>query len=156
MVRLALLLAACLPLWGESFTGRVVSIADGDTVTVLRGREQVRVRLYGIDCPESEQPFGRRARQRTGELAFGRMVTVRTEGRDRYGRVVAWVELPDGRLLNEILVAEGLAWHYRRYAPREARLARLEQEARAARRGLWQDPYPVPPWQWRRPARTRR
>lgn len=156
MVRLALLLAACLPLVAEGFAGRVVSVADGDTITVLRGREQVRVRLYGIDCPESEQPFGRRARQRTAELVFGRTVTVRAQGRDRYGRLLGWVELPGGGTLNELLVAEGLAWHYRRYAPREARLAQLEQEARAARRGLWQDPHPVPPWEWRRPARSRR
>lgn len=155
-MRLALLLAACLPLVAESFSGRVVSVADGDTITVLRGREQVRVRLYGIDCPESEQPFGRRARQRTAELVFGRTVTGRAEGRDRYGRLLGWVELPGGGTLNEQLVAEGLAWHYRRFAPREARLARLEMEARAARRGLWQDPHPVPPWEWRRPARRRR
>ncbi|MCS7042873.1 MAG: thermonuclease family protein [Bryobacteraceae bacterium] len=155
-MRWVLLAAACLPLLAESFAARVVAVADGDTVTVLRGREQVRVRLYGIDCPELGQPFGRRARQRTGELAFGQTVTVRGESRDRYGRLVAWIELPDGRSLNEVLVAEGLAWHYRRYAPRALRLAQLEQEARAARRGLWQDPDPVPPWQWRRPARSRR
>ncbi len=80
---------------------------------------------------------------------------MRAEGRDRYGRLLGWVELPGGSTLNETLVAEGLAWHYRRYAPREARLARLEEEARAARRGLWQEANPVPPWQWRRPARSR-
>lgn len=134
----------------QSFQARVVAVADGDTLTVLQDRQQIRIRLYGIDCPEKGQPFHARASRRTAELAQGRTVTVRTESRDRYGRLVAWVILPDGRSLNEILVAEGMAWHFRRYAPRERRLMQLEQEARDARRGLWQDPAPVPPWEWRR------
>jgi len=136
-----------------SFPARVVSVADGDTLTVLQNRQQIRIRLYGIDCPESGQPFHTRANRRTAELAHGRTVTIRAESRDRYGRLVAWVILPDGRSLNEILVAEGLAWHFRRYAPRERRLMQLEQEARDARRGLWQEPAPVPPWEWRRHTR---
>jgi len=152
--RLLLLLLACLAAAAADWQGRVVGIHDGDTLTVLRVRQQVKVRLYGIDCPELGQPYGRRARQRAAELAFGRTVTVRPESRDRYGRLVAWVVLPDGRTLNEILVAEGLAWHYRRYAPRARQLAEREQQARTARRGLWQDPNPVPPWNWRRPARS--
>jgi len=153
--RLLPLLLACLAAAAAAgWQGRVVAIADGDTLTVLRGRQQVKVRLYGIDCPELGQPFGRRARQRAAELAFGQTVAVRPESRDRYGRTVAWVVLPGGRTLNEILVAEGLAWHYRRYAPRAGQLAELEQQARAARRGLWQDPSPVPPWNWRRPGRA--
>ncbi len=147
---LALLPLPARPLPTQPFAARVVSVTDGDTLTVLHDRQQIRIRLYGIDCPEPGQPFHRRATQRTGELAHGRTVTVRPESGDRYGRLVAWILLPDGRSLNEILVAEGLAWHYRRYAPRQERLARLEEEARDARRGLWQDPRPVPPWEWRR------
>lgn len=148
LVRLAF--SQALP---QTFQARVVSVADGDTLTVLQNRQQIRIRLYGIDCPEKDQPFHTRASRRTAELAQGRTVTVRTESRDRWGRLVAWVTLPDGRSLNEILVAEGLAWHFRRYAPREKRLIQLEREARDARRGLWQDPAPVPPWEWRRHSR---
>ncbi len=150
---LALLPLPARNLSTQPFAARVVSVADGDTLTVLYNRQQIRIRLYGIDCPEPGQPFHRRATQRTGELVHGRTVTVRPESGDRYGRLVAWILLPGGRSLNEILVAEGLAWHYRRYAPREKRLARLEEEARDARRGLWQDPRPVPPWEWRRASR---
>ncbi len=151
---LALLLSA-VPL-PQSFQARVVSIADGDTFTVLLHRQQIRIRLHGIDCPEPGQPFHRRATQRTAELAFGKTVTIEPRSRDRYGRLVASVLLPDGRSLNHILVTEGLAWHYRQYAPNDTTLARLEQSARSARRGLWQDPSPVPPWQWRKARRSAR
>lgn len=150
---LPLLLALLEPL-PEPFQARVVSITDGDTLTVVRDRRQVRIRLYGIDCPEPGQPFHTRATQRTAELAHGKTVTIKAESLDRYGRLVAWIVLPDKRTLNEILVAEGLAWHFRRYAPRERRLIQLEEEARDARRGLWRDSEPVPPWEWRRHSRS--
>lgn len=149
------LLLSAVPL-PQSFRARVVSIADGDTFTVLFQRQQIRIRLHGIDCPEPGQPFYRRATQRTADLAFGKTVTIEPRSRDRYGRLVASVLLPDGRSLSHILVAEGFAWHYRQYAPHDATLARLEQSARAARRGLWQDPSPVPPWQWRKARRSAR
>ncbi len=136
-----------------TFQARVISITDGDTLTVLHNRSMIRIRLYGIDCPERGQPFHSRAAQRTAALAYGQTVTIRAESRDRYGRLVAWIVLPGGRSLNETLVAEGLAWHFRRYAPRNRRLADLEQSARQARRGLWQDRNPIPPWEWRRHSR---
>ena len=74
--------------------------------------------------------------------------------RVRYGRTVAVVILPDGRSLNAELVRAGLAWWYRRYAPDDETLERLEREAREARRGLWGDPEPIPPWEWRRGTRS--
>ena len=79
-----------------AYTAKVVGIADGDTITVLRDREPVKVRLHGIDCPEGRQGFGDRARELTGNLAFGKVVTVRPVDVDRYGRTVAEVILPDG------------------------------------------------------------
>ena len=83
------------------FAGKVVGVSDGDTMTVLCDRTQVRIRLYGIDCPETGQDFGFRAKQFTAELAFGQVVKVVPRDRDRYGRIVADVVLPDGRVLNE-------------------------------------------------------
>jgi micrococcal nuclease len=127
----------------------VIGVADGDTITVLRDTTQIRVRLHGIDAPERGQPFGTRARQFTSEAAFGKVVRIEPTDRDRYGRIVAEVILPDGRNLNRELVRAGLAWWFRRYARHDAELERLEGEARAARLGLWADPHPVPPWQWR-------
>ncbi len=127
-----------------------MGVVDGDTLKILVNRQEIRVRLYGIDCPERRQPFGKRAKQFASELAFGKTVTLIEHGRDRYGRLVAEVILPDGRSLNRELVRAGLAWWYRRYAPDDHELGVLEAEARAAKRGLWSLPDPRPPWEWRR------
>src|SRR5262249_3053400 len=94
--------------------------------------------------------YGTRAKQFTSDLTFGKVVRVEPTDRDQYGRIVADMILPDGRNLNLELVRAGLAWWYRRYAPRDGVLEQLEVEARAGRRGLWADPHPVPPWEWRR------
>jgi endonuclease YncB( thermonuclease family) len=132
-----------------AFRGRVVGITDGDTITVLHdGRPEV-VRLHGIDAPEKGQPFGMRAKQFTAGLAFGQTVLVRVKDRDRYGRAVGEVTLPDGRSLNQELVRAGYAWWFRRYSG-DVRLATLEARACTGRLGLWVDPHPVPPWEWRR------
>ncbi|MCL4809462.1 MAG: thermonuclease family protein, partial [Thermoanaerobaculia bacterium] len=127
------LLPSCRGREGRApFEARVVGVSDGDSITVLDGTTRVKVRLNGIDCPERRQPFGARAKQLTSELAFGKTVTVRPFGKDRYGRVLGEVVLPDGRVLNEELVAAGMAWHYKRYS-KDERLARLERQARRAR-----------------------
>ena len=136
-------------------TGRVVGVTDGDTITVLAaGNVQHRIRLHGIDCPEKPQPFGTKAKQFTSEACFGKTVRVELVDTDRYGRTVGDVILPDGRNLNHEIVRAGLAWHYVKYAPGDRKLAQAESEAREARRGLWAEAEPVPPWQWRRGART--
>ena len=155
----ALILAAFLTpagTAGEPFSGRVVGISDGDTIRVMHNGRAERVRLWGIDCPESHQPFGTRAKQFTGDLAFGKDVKVLVRDLDRYGRTVGEVVLPGGRSLNRELVRAGLAWWYRQYARGDRELERLEAEARAARRGLWADAHPVPPWEWRREDRAGR
>ncbi|MCC6743623.1 MAG: thermonuclease family protein [Acidobacteria bacterium] len=131
------------------FTGKVVAVADGDTITVLRGREQIRVRLYGVDAPEDGDPYSRVAKRTTSDLVSGRTIRVDPVDTDRYGRVVARVTTDDGRDLGQELVRSGLAWWYRRYADDDGELTRLEAEARSARRGLWADPNPVPPWEAR-------
>ena len=139
----------------SSFAAKVIGVADGDTITVLRNQKPVRIRLAGVDAPERRQAWGNRARQFTAAACFGKTVTVYERDRDRYGRIVADIVLPDGQNLSEALVANGLAWHYRRYST-SMRLATLEQEARAARRGLWVDANPVAPWEFRREARGSR
>ncbi len=130
------------------FTGRVVGVADGDTITVLHNGKGERIRLHGIDCPEKRQAFGKRAKQFTSNLVFAKTVTVQAVDRDRYGRTVGVVLLPDGRSLNHELVKAGFAWTYRRYTNDQS-LSDLEEEARVAGRGLWADPHAVPPWEWR-------
>lgn len=134
---------------GTTWTGRVVVIADGDTIEVMHQGRAVRVRLAGIDAPEAGQAWNRRARARLSELVFHRDVTVVVVDVDRYGRPVAIVSSADGTRINALLVAEGYAWWYRAYSA-DAELERLEGEARRARRGLWADPSPTPPWIWRK------
>jgi endonuclease YncB( thermonuclease family) len=128
--------------------GRVVRIRDGDSIVVLRGGVGVEVRLDGIDSPELAQAFGRKAKKLTSDLAFGKTVRLAGKGRDRYGRELAEVFLPDGRSLNRELVAAGYAWWYRKYST-DGILEVLEREARGSRRGLWADPDPTPPWDFR-------
>jgi endonuclease YncB( thermonuclease family) len=142
-------LLAPLLVSAEQFTGKVVGISDGDTISVLREGRAVKVRLHGVDTPEEAQAFGTQAHTFTGEMVFQRDVTVVVHTTDRYGRLVGEVLLSDGRNLNQELVRAGLAWWYRAYAPTDTRLAQLEDEARAAHRGLWAAATPVPPWVWR-------
>ena len=133
----------------REFSGEVVKIADGDTITVLRGRKQVKVRLWGVDCPEKKMPHGSRARAFTGELCFRREVRVTPQAVDDYGRVVARVYLEDGRELNLELLRAGMAWWYQRYAPKASEYRAAHEKARAERVGLWADRDPTPPWEWR-------
>jgi len=132
------------------FTGKVVGVTDGDNITVLHNGQGEKIRLHGIDCPEKGQAFGTVAKQFTSALAFGKEVTVTVYDTDRYGRTVGTVKLLDGRILNQELVKAGLAWWYRQYAPKDATLERLETEAKNEKSGLWVDPHPVPPWEWRK------
>ena len=150
ILHLAIVGFALLPglVVAEEFTAKVVGIMDGDTIRVLRDKEEVKIRLSEIDCPESRQAFGTKAKQATSELAFGKIVTVRAKGKDRNGRPLADIILPDGKSLNRELVRSGFAWWYKKYSKDES-LGKLEAEARAAKRGLWGDEMAVPPWEWR-------
>ena len=150
------LLLMTLPIMvhAEQFTGKVVGISDGDTLSVLREGKAVKVRLHGVDTPEKAQAFGTQARKFTGDLVFQQTVTVVIQDTDRYGRLVGEVLLPDGRSLNQELVKAGMAWWYRQYAPNDTTLAQLEAEARTAKRGLWADAHPIPPWEWRKGQRA--
>jgi endonuclease YncB( thermonuclease family) len=132
------------------FSGQVVSVLDGDTIEVLHNTRPERVRLSGIDCPEKGQAYGNNAKHAASALAFGKEVTLQTHGKDKYGRTLADVFLLDGTHVNHTLVKDGWCWWYRKYAPGDTELGRLEQDAREAKKGLWADPHPVPPWEWRK------
>jgi endonuclease YncB( thermonuclease family) len=132
----------------EPVEWKVVSVHDGDTLTAVdASNTQHKVRLAGIDAPETNQPFGTKARERLAELTLRKVVRVNVHSHDQYGRLVADIEAA-GQSVNTRMVADGMAWHYARYS-KDAGLAAAEREARAARRGLWADKAPVPPWEWR-------
>ena len=129
---------------------KVVGVKDGDTFELLRdGKTTVTVRLLGVDSPEKNQAYGQKAKQFASDLAFGKTVKLIEHNKDRYGRTVGTIILPDGRSLNEELVREGYAWHYTAYS-KDKTLANLEADARRFKRGLWQDPNPVAPWDFRK------
>ncbi|HEX8649625.1 MAG TPA: thermonuclease family protein [Pyrinomonadaceae bacterium] len=134
--------------------GKVVRVADGDTITVLdNGNKQHRIRFQGIDAPESKQSFGQKSKQNLSDLVFGKQVTIIYSKMDKYRRVVGKVML-DGKDVNIEQIKAGMAWHYKKYEdeqPPEDRVsyAKAEHEARAAKRGLWQEPNPTPPGEYR-------
>ncbi len=138
----------------ESLAGRVVGIADGDTLTILdSSNQQHRIRLSGIDAPEKRQPFGSRAKESLSALAFGKGATVEWSKRDRYGRIVGKVTV-NGEDVGLQQLQSGLAWWYRQYAREQnaqdrAIYAQAEDAARATRLGVWSDPQAVPPWEYR-------
>jgi len=129
--------------------GRVVSVHDGDTLTVLVEKRQVKVRLTDIDAPELKQPFGTRSRQSLAEMCFGKDASLDVRGRDRYKRTLAIVTCA-GTDANAEQVRRGYAWTYTRFARADSPLIAIENEARSAHRGLWADPVAVAPWDWRR------
>jgi endonuclease YncB( thermonuclease family) len=139
----------------------VVGIADGDTITLLDSTyTQHRIRLEGIDAPESHQAFGEQSRLSLSEMIFGKDVNVSYQKVDQYGRLVGKIIL-DGKDINLEQVKAGMAWHYKFYedeqTPEDRELyARAEAEARAARRGLWQDSNPTEPYQFRQEEKRER
>ena len=144
-----------LPAYGyaDVLTGRVTYVADGDSFEMRDGFGSFhRVRLRGIDAPEKSQAYANVSRQYLVQLIRGREVTLNFDAVDKYGRLLAWLHVDDGVSVNLLQVQAGLAWHYpgRYWTADDDLLARAQADARAAERGLWARPRPVPPWQYRR------
>ena len=144
------------PLLAAEYSGKVVGVSDGDTLTLLvpdgTSFKQVKVRLGEIDTPESRQPYGERAKQTLSDLAFNQQARVVVQDTDRYGRTVGRVYV--GAVdVNAEMVKRGAAWAYRQYL-KDQSLLTLEAEAKAAQRGLWGLPEAqrCPPWDWRKKA----
>ncbi|UZJ39990.1 thermonuclease family protein [Prosthecochloris sp. SCSIO W1102] len=131
----------------ETAAVKVIGISDGDTITILIDGSPEKIRLHGIDCPEQGQDYGTKAKQFTSSMAYGKSVSIKRMGKDRYGRTIGWVQVDD-KVLNEELVRAGYAWHYKKYSSNEV-LAALENEAREKRVGLWAGHDPIPPWEYR-------
>ena len=137
-----------------SFSGKVVGIADGDTLTVLTSsKRQHKIRLAEIDAPEKHQPFGSKSKQSLSEMCFDKEAEVTPFVKDRYQRIVARVNCA-GVDVNSEEVNRSMAWVYRRYA-KDHDLYVLEHGAKVGKRGLWADSSPTPPWQWRKNSNVR-
>lgn len=134
----------------QSITGKVVGIMDGDTFKLLTADSTlIRVRLANVDCPEKKQPFSAKATEFTSHAIFGKSVTINVvQSRDRYRRYISNVIYDDSLSLCHELVKHGWAWHYVKFSKDET-LQQMEDKARQSKIGLWQDPNPVAPWEWR-------
>lgn len=131
------------------YQGQVISITDGDTFTILReGNKTEKIRLYGIDCPEKGQPFGRQAKFGLSQLIFNKTVSIEFKNLDRYKRSIAIVYC-NGVNINEQMLIRGWAWHFKRY-DNNPDWAKLEEKARISKQGLWVEQQPIAPWAWRR------
>jgi endonuclease YncB( thermonuclease family) len=137
------------------FSSEVVGVLEGSTIEVVRLGKTQRIHLHGLDCPEKGQPYGDDVKQAISDLVFAMQVTVEPYGKDKYGRIMADVLLADGTNVSHALVKEGRCWWSRRSAPDNAELERLELEAREAKKGLWADSEPIPPWEFRKAQRRR-
>jgi endonuclease YncB( thermonuclease family) len=157
LISLALLASAAISA-GPLTPGLVVAISDGDTITLLtEDKQQLKVRLAGIDTPEKKQAFGTKARDHLASRIFKQDVEVDLRKKDQYGRYLGVIYI-GGVDMNQSMIQDGYAWFYKHYAkeqPKEEalRYANAERDARLKKRGLWADPNPVPPWEFRKDAK---
>lgn len=160
LLTLALALAPVLS-WASTVNGKVIRVADGDTITVLDAQhEQIKVRLAGIDAPEKSQAFGSVSKKSLSDMVYGKIVTVVYTENDRYGRVIGKILIDDTDINLEQL-KKGYAWHYKQYqksqSPSDRENYNLAQEyAQSYQLGLWADKSPTPPWNFRKESRESR
>lgn len=150
-MRALLILLCSLPAWmvqAETFDARVIVVMDGDTVMAMRGGRKLKIRLANIDAPEKAQPYGPESRQSLYEMVNKREVQIDSQAVDQYGRVIGAIHV-DGYSVNQEQVRRGMAWEYS-YRHSDKTYQRLQSEAQQARRGLWAQANPEPPWQWRK------
>lgn len=143
-------LCCCLALsaQAETFSAKVIVVMDGDTVMVLRNGQKIKVRLANIDAPEKDQAYGKQSRDSLLEMVGKKQVLIDSQAVDQYGRIVGLISV-DGRSVNQEQVQRGMAWEYSHYHTDKTYIS-LQSDARQSRRGLWAQPGPQPPWQWRK------
>lgn len=134
-----------------SLFAKIIRILDGDTVEILYEKLTIKVRLEHIDAPEKrgKQPYGNAAKKVLSDLCFGQMVTISSTGEfDRYGRLIGEIYNDQGLNVNKEMVNLGMAWHFKKYSD-DLEYDVLEKEARNSKRGLWQEPDAIAPWDFR-------
>lgn len=141
---------------GEIFPATVQKVIDGDSLLVATAKNTIEVRLYGVDCPEYDQPYSKVAKKFVEKSVLGKKVMIEPAYRDSYGRLVA-VVVRDKKVLNNDLIQAGLAWVYPRYCRKTFcnSWKKNERIARREKRGLWHDAQPDSPWQWKKMKRSR-
>jgi len=150
-----LLAISLLTLSAAEIRGKVVAITDGDTIKVLDDLDKgvLKIRLNKIDAPEKKQAFGQKSKQYLSNLVFGKQVIIRFKEIDRYGRILGVIYI-DGVEVNLQMVKAGMAWHYAYYDKTPAYIE-AEKKARASKVGLWIDPEPISPYEFRKSRKSR-
>ena len=141
-------IAALVLCFATPFEAKVIAVHDGDTITV-RTDETIKIRINGIDAPELKQPFGQASKQAMSSLVFGKTVTVKPEKKDRYGRLLARVEIA-GKDTSVKMVETGMAHWYEQYAKRDTELQSAQTKAKSAKLGIWSVPDAIAPWEFRK------
>lgn len=139
------------PAFADTLYGQVISVTDGDTITILTpAKSQIKVRLTEIDAPEKNQPYGQRSKQALSSIVFNKQVDIQSQGKDRYSRVLGRVFI-EGQDVNLYMAQNGHAWAYTKYLT-DPNIKKAEQSAQKRLIGLWalQRDQIVPPWEWRR------
>ena len=149
-LRLAVCILAGAAGWAQTSVGKVAEAVKGDVLIVAHGEKAEKVRVAGVDCPELVQRFGPEARKFTSDLVLNKEVNIAPLGTDSQGRTIAAVTLPDGRTLNQEILSEGMGWYYEKHPGDGAALRSAAAKAIAAKKGLWTDPAPLAPWDFRR------
>jgi len=149
------LVAACPALSWADFVARVITVHEGDRLTIYHDGRKETIYLKDVDCPELKQPYGKQAKRAMAAYVGNRDVVVRALKRDRQGRTTGDVVLHDGRNVAHELIKEGLAW-WKKSSSSDPSLGNLEELARAEGKGLWSEPHPVPPWKWKASKKTGR
>jgi micrococcal nuclease len=133
----------------EILFGKPVKVSDGDTFTILTSeKREIKIRLYGIDAPERGQDFGNVAKEYLGQLLKDQVVTIKSKGRDQYGRTIG-IAIIGTKNINEELLKAGLVWHFKEY-DKNPTWNLLEVQAREQKKGLWSHARPIPPWEFRK------
>lgn len=133
--------------FAEEVSGKVIGISDGDTITLLVGKLQHKIRLEHIDAPESSQSFGTKAKKKLSDLLYGKTATVELAKKDRYGRYLGIVFV-GSQEINLEMVRSGFAWHFKKFS-KSSKYADAEEEAKSKKLGLWSEKKPIPPWEYR-------
>ncbi|MDX1960871.1 MAG: thermonuclease family protein [Leptospiraceae bacterium] len=137
-----------ISIYAETFSGKVVSVHDGDTVRILVENKQVKVRLFGIDAPETNQAFGTKSKEALKSLVHKKQVTVDHKGKDQFGRTLGVIFL-EGKDINLEMLKLGMVWVYKIHRKKGPYLS-AEEEAKKNSIGLWADKDPTPPWIFRK------
>ncbi len=153
IIKHLLLFFLCAQIYAQTLTGKVIGVKDGDTVVVIDSlKNQTTLRLAEVDCPEKAQAFGNKAKEFTSDQVYLKQIKYIVTDTDRYGRSIAKIYYDDNKYLSAEIIKNGFGWQYKQYSTSKL-LAKLEQEARQNKRGLWVEPNPIYPSDFRKSKR---